>query len=49
MFARQLKESTQLRSQSIGMALVSDFVATVAMQMQTILTSLSKRDEVRHL
>jgi hypothetical protein len=37
--ARQVKESTQQRSQSIGMASVSDFVATVAMQMQTILTS----------
>ena len=35
--ARQLKESTQQRSQSIGMASVSGFVATMAIQTLTIL------------
>ena len=33
--ARQLKESAQPISPSIGMALVSDFVATVAMRKPT--------------
>ena len=32
--ARQLKESTQQRSEEIGLASVSDFVATVAVQVQ---------------
>ena len=42
MSARKLKESAQQRSQSIGMASVSDFVATVAMQMQTITFHLER-------
>ena len=36
--ARQLKESTHPRSQEVGMASRSDFVATVAIQMITKLT-----------
>jgi hypothetical protein len=34
---QQLKESTEQRSKSIGMALVSDFVATVGMQMSIVI------------
>ena len=47
--ARQLKKSTQQRSQSNGMALVSDFMATVAKQTSKILTALSQREEGRYI
>ena len=43
MAVRRLKESTQRRSQSIGLALVSEIVASVGMQMWTFLTSFRPR------
>ena len=45
--ARQLKESTQERSEEIGMASVPDLVATVVMPMLTNLTPFNLREEGR--